>query len=248
MIAAVTLVWSAYLGVSVIARSTVDVDFSAPAAGITEVLVEVEGGSVEIRGGAFDQVRVTGSVLSGPTRTRHHEAVVGSVLVVQSECTGGVFSTTCAVDHVIEVPVSAAVVVRAANTKVVLSDISGPVDLQSTNEPIRADRLSGAEIAVQTTNAPIELGAVSTGRMRLRTSNESVRTEFARPVDELDIATSSAEVDVVLPEGPTSYAVGIDSPAGSQSTEVRTDPTSEHRILIRTSNSDVTVRYPEGQG
>jgi hypothetical protein len=245
LLTAVALVWGLVQVVGVLGRSTATVDVSRDATGIEELVVEVAGGSVEIRGTDEERVRVRGEVTSGLTSTRHREQRDGERFVVSSECVGGPLSTFCAVDHVIEVPHAMPVVVRSSETSVTLEGLTGEVDVETRNEGVRGDDLSGPEVRIETQNAPVQLRSVRSPVVSVRTSNDAVVTAFDEPVDTLDIDTSNGEVEVVLPDTPDPYAVRLDTSNGAQVVSVRTDPTAPRRVTARTSNDDVTVRYAE---
>ncbi len=245
VVTVVVLTWGLVQVVGVLGRSTAAVDVELEAAGIEELLVEVASGSIEIRGTDDELVRVRGEVTSGLTSTRHREQRVGGRFVVSSECVGGPLSTFCAVDHVIEVPRAMPVVVRSSETSVRLEGLTGRVDVETRNDAVTGDELSGSEVRIETRNAPVELRSTRSPVVSVRTSNDAVTTTFGEPVEDLDIDTSNGEVEVVLPDTPDPYVVRLDTSNGAQVVSVRTDPTSPRRVDVRTSNDDVTVRYAE---
>lgn len=245
VLTAVVLVWGLVQVVGVLGRSTASVDVELEADGIEELVVEVAGGSVEILGTDDELVRVRGEVTSGLTTTRHREQRVGARFVVSSECVGGPLSTFCSVDHVIEVPRAMSVLVRSSETAVTLEGLTGSVDVETRNEAVRGDELSGSQLRIETSNAPVELRSTRSPVVSVRTSNDAVTTTFDEPVEDLDIDTSNGEVEVVLPDTPDPYVVRLDTSNGAQVVSVRTDPTSPRRVDVRTSNDDVTVRYAE---
>ena len=84
VVTAVVLVWGLVQVVGVLGRSTESV--------AEELVVDLAGGSVEIRGTDRDELRVRGEVTSGLTTTSHREELEGSRFVVASACTGGPLS------------------------------------------------------------------------------------------------------------------------------------------------------------
>ncbi len=238
------LIWGLVQVVGLLGRSTSAVDVELEADGIEELVVEVAGGSVEIRGTDDELVRVRGEVTSGLTTTRHREQRVGDRFVVSSECVGGPLSTFCAVDHVIEVPRAMPVLVRSSETSVTLVELTGRVDVETRNDAVRGRGLHGPEVRIETTNAEVELRSMRAPVVAVRTTNDAVRATFDEPIDQLDVDTSNGAVEVVLPDTPDPYAVALDTSNGEEVVSVRTDPTAQRRVTVRTSNDDVSVRYP----
>lgn len=244
VVTVVVLTWGLVQVVGVLGRSTAAVDVELEAAGIEELLVEVASGSIEIRGTDDELVRVRGEVTSGLTSTRHREQLVGGRFVVSSECVGGPLSTFCAVDHVIEVPRAMPVVVRSSETSVRLEGLTGRVDVETRNDAVTGDELSGSEVRIESRNAPVALNSVRSPVVSVRTANDAVTTAFDEPVDQLTIDSSNGAVEVVLPDTPDPYAVALDTSNGAEVVSVRTDPTALRRVTVRTSNDDISVRYP----
>jgi hypothetical protein len=242
----VTVAWGLVQTVGVLGRSTDRVEVTRSADGIEELLVEVAGGSVEIRGTDRDEIRVTGTVTSGLTSTRHDEQVEGDRFVVSSACTGGPVSTFCAVDHLIEVPQGLAVVVRSDDTAVTLSGLAGSIDVETSAASIDGEQLSGPELRLRTSDANVSVRGVSTPIASVRSSNGDVDMSFDEPTELVEVDTSEGAIRLVLPDTPDPYAVDVATSNGAETVSVRTDPVGERRIVARSSNADVSVTYPDG--
>ena len=244
VVTAVVLVWGLVQVVGVLGRSTESVAVTRSSTGVEELVVDLAGGSVEIRGTDRDELRVRGEVTSGLTTTSHREELEGSRFVVASACTGGPLSSFCEVDHVIEVPSDLSVVVRSSDTAVTRVGLDGRVDVETSDAAVRGERLTGPEVRIETSNSEVELRGVRAPATRVRTSNAAVTTTFDEPVDEVDVDTSNEAIEIVLADTADPYAVDLDTSNGAQTISVRTDPTATRRVTARTSNDDITVRYP----
>jgi len=227
----------------VLGRSSVRVDRELSADGIEALVVDVTEGSVEIRGTDSTRIRVTGSVHSGLATTEHTERTEGTRFVVRARCPGITAANFCSVDHVIDVPRGLHVVVRSRNTSVVLSDLSGSVDVTTSDASVEADRLSGP-LTIRTSNDSIDARDMRSTSNRFETSNGRVRAEFVVEPETVQVSTSEDSVAIVVPDTPATYAVGLDTSNDEQITSVRTDPSSPRRIDVDTSNGGIVVRYP----
>ena len=229
---------------SVLARTTDPVETDASADGIEELVVTVESGSVEIRGTDSDVISLRGSVTSGLRSTPHSEGVRGDRFVVTADCSGGLGSDFCGVDHVIEVPRSMPVTVRSSNTSITVEDIDAAVDVVTSNDSISADGLGG-RVELRTSNDSIRATALSSTHARLHSSNDEITAEFLVAPDRVVVTTSNAPVTIVVPDTDDAYDVELDTSNGEQTAAVRTDPTSGRRLEVSSSNDDVVVRYPQ---
>ncbi len=219
------------------------VDLTVVADGLRTLEVAVESGRVEIVGVEAPTLRVEGTVTSGLVNTRHDEVRDGDRYVVRSSCKGGPASNWCEVDYRIEVPADLTVLVDSDNSAVTVRDLRGTVDVRTTNSDLRAEALTG-DVSLSTSNDDIIATGLGSGRTRLQTSNDRVRAEFARPPRDVEIATSNDSVDVVVPDTADTYAVDVETSNGNQRADIRTDPTSPRRLVVRTSNGDVRISYP----
>jgi len=229
------------LGLLAYHREPIDTD--APGAGLTGLDVEIEFGTVEIVGVDSSTIHVEGTVTSGLLRTRHHEGIEGDRYLVSSSCKGGPASHFCEVDYRIEVPEGLAVRVDADDADVTVRDLRGRVDVRTSNRVVRADSLSG-EVSLESSNDDVLASGMGPGAVRIVTSNARVEAAFSEPPERVEIETSNDDVDVVVPDTVDFYAVDLETSNGTPRAEIRTDPTSDRVLAVRTSNGDVRVSYP----
>ena len=226
-----------------LAYHQVRIDTGAAADDLDELLVEIDAGSVEIIGVDGSRIHVEGTVTSGLVRTRHHEDVEGERYVVRSNCPGGLLSNYCEVTYRIEVPAELAVRVDADDSQVTVRDLRGEVEVATTNEVVRADSLTG-QVSLRSSNDDVLASGMGPGAVRIVTSNARVQAAFASAPDRVEIETSNDDVDVVVPDTVDFYAVDLQTSNGTPRSDIRTDPTSDRLIAVRTSNGDVRVGYP----
>lgn len=230
--------------VELVGQNTVEVGRELAASAVDRLLVELDSGSVEVRGTDDDAVRVTGTVRSSLGSATYREVVRDGRLELTLSCRP-LLSGRCDADLVIEVPDDTAVVVHSTNTDVTLSGIRARVDVRTTDGGVRADRIeTAAPVELVSSNADIEVKAMATPQLSLRTSNSSIRAGLAVEPVKVHVRSSNGSADVVVPDTEVAYDVTLETSNGTQEIGVRTDPASDRRIDVRTSNGDATVTYP----
>lgn len=231
--------------VELVGQDTVEVEREFASATVDRLLVEIESGSVEVRGTDAATATVTGTVRSGLSTATHEEVVSDGRLLVRVDCPSVLLSGRCDADLLIEIPHHVTVVVRSTNTSVALSDLRGRVDARTSDSGLRAERIdTTAPVDLVSSNSDIKATAMATPRLSLRTSNSSVTAELVVEPSHLRVRSSNGSADVVIPDTDAAYDVTLETSNGEQQVGVRTDPTSERHIDVRTSNGDARVSYP----
>lgn len=231
--------------VGLLAYNVRDIDHRVDATSLERLDVDIDSGSVEVIGVDASTISLTGTIRSGLVRSTHREVVQGADYVVTGECPDGPASNHCDTAYRIEVPDDMTVRIRVADGAVTLRDLRGTVDAATSNSAVRAEGLSGT-VRLHTSNDQILATAMTSARSVFETSNDRVRAEFDAAPSSVRITSSNDRVDVVVPDTPDPYAVHIRTSNGGQRIDVRTDPSSDRTIDVRTSNDDVTVAYPPG--
>ena len=67
---------------------------------------------------------------------------------------------------------------------------------------------------------------------------------MARAPRSVRAESDNGDVVVIVPRGSELYAVDATTDNGDAATPIRTDPSARRRIVARSDNGDVTVRYP----
>lgn len=243
IVAALALLMGTVQIISAFARErTTEVEIF-PAADLRLLDVRSPNGSVEVFGGAVDEITITARISHGLRRTEHRATVEGNVLRVRSSCPFP--STWCGVDYRIAVPAELAVAVDVDNGRVIVRDLSGGVRAVGQNGSIELARLSG-DLDVSTHNGELDSAGLRSDRVVARTHNGRLRLQFSEPPSAVEARSDNGRVDVVLPTTADAYRVDLDTDNGSTDIGVRTDPRSDRSIVGRTRNGDVTVRYATG--
>lgn len=236
--------WVVLQVVAVLARSEAPVDAVAAAEGLATLVVELDGGSLEVRGTDGDQVVVAGTLVSGWRTNELERRRDGDELVLRTDCPDGPIDSFCSADLVVEVPRELALRVRSNNTSVQLIGLDGDLDVGTSNDAVLGDDLGGEHVRVRSSNDRVELVGLRSPMVDVQTSNDRVGLTFIGPPDDVRVRTSNDRVEVVVPDSEASYVVDTATSNGSTSTDVRSDPAATRRIDVRTSNDDVVVRYP----
>ncbi len=225
-----------------LSERTETVDRSLSTEGIGSLQVEVDSSELEIVGGSGDRIVVTGTIVTGLRRT---ELVVDGrdgVAVVQLDCHRGPLDA-CGGSLRIEVPQELDVSVDAPDTGVSLDGLDGDVEVRSTNSAIAASFLSG-RVRLHTTNDSVVAGALRSSDVEVTTSNDRVELAFEVEPRSVVVETSNDAVLVVVPNTEEFYDLQLATSNASTSAEVRSDPDSDRRIAVETSNDDIVVTYP----
>jgi hypothetical protein len=227
-----------------LARTETAVLASQPGDGLTEVLIEMDNGSLLVRSTSGDEVQVTGTLVSDLTEPDVEHRREGDRWVVRARCPLNFLPTACGSELELAVPEGLPITVRASDTPVRLVGVRSELDVVTSDNAVEGDDLSGPRVSVRTSNDRVELSGLRVADVDATTSNDRVALSFEDSPESVVIRTSNDRVLVVVPDRPVPFAVDLRTSNGSSTNQVRSDPTSDRRIDVRTSNDDVTVRYP----
>jgi hypothetical protein len=217
---------------------TVTVD----AAGIVEIDVGNDAGSVTIETADVDQITVRARIGHGLRRSGSSVRVEGDRLLVRGSCP--VFgSEWCDVRYTIEVPERIDVTVRADNDGIRVSGIEGAVELHSDNGSIDVSDIVG-DVVLSSDNGSIRGSLLTAETLRADADNGDIRVELAVAPRSVEMSSDNGNVVVVIPPGDETYAVDITTDNGGVDNSLRTDPASDRHVVITSDNGNVTARYP----
>lgn len=230
---------------NVLAHETETEHFEFDAAGVTQLDVDNDHGSIEIVAAETDTIEVEAEVSHGLRRTEYSAAVQDDALVLRSDCPlAGGFSVWCRVSINVTVPSTLAVDVSSRNGRVTLAGLTGDVVVSTNNGPIEATGLTGA-LSLTTSNGAVRADGISSPTVEARSSNGPIRLSFSEAPDVVDTSTSNGPIEIVVPDDGEAYRLDLHtSLIGSSETAIRTDPDSDRSISARTSNGPITIRYP----
>jgi hypothetical protein len=243
LVAAGTLLWGTAQVVAQLAHEEEVVEVTYDASAVTSVDARVDNGRIRIVASTGDTVRVTARVSRGLRATGHRQELDGGQLVLRGECSE-LLNNFCNVDYTVEVPASVSVVARTDNDDITLTGIDGAVDAATDNGAATLEGGRSPKVRLRSDNGPVRAVGVRPAVVDASTSNGSVRLELLVPPEDVQARSDNGDVDVVVPDDPTTYQVDASSGNGDRSVVVRTDPTSDRHIEAHSENGDVTVRYP----
>ncbi|GLI26367.1 hypothetical protein ARHIZOSPH14_06090 [Agromyces rhizosphaerae] len=158
-----------------------------------------------------------------------HE-VTGSTLVLHG-C-----GRNCMVDYVLEVPEGLDVEGDTTNGAIELTGVAD-VSVTTSNGRIELDDVSGT-VEVETSNGRVIGSDLNGNGIDASTSNGSIELELGTAQD-VTARTSNGPIELRVPDGP--YAVETDTSNGSVDVDIATDPNGEFTLDLRTSNGSIKV-------
>ena len=208
---------------------------------VAELDVRSDGGHVEVVGDDVDEISVTARISDGLQPTGFSHRVVGDRLELEVTCRSGLANPWCRVGLTVVVPRDLELVVSTADGASV-RDLDGAVEVHSDNGTIAAEGLRGA-VRLSSDNGSVRGLALGSERIEASSSNGSVDLELATSPRSVTATSDNGSVEVALPRSDVFYAVDAASSNGSVDNQIRTDPAGTRRILARTDNGSVTLRY-----
>lgn len=198
----------------------------AAAGPISRVVIEDSESDVTVTGdpaatGAGGQAVVEWQAARGKKGNRPslEQSVDNGVLTLKKVCIPG----GCGSVHItLRVPKDVSVQATTSDGRIQVSDVTGSVDLTSTNGSLEGNRLAAGEASFRTTNG-------------------SVTADFAGAPGRIRVDTTDGDVTITT-DGRTAY---FDSVQASNGTETLTNPqdrTATHEIDVKTSNGSVTIK------
>lgn len=190
---------------------------------LTHLVVDGDVGDIRIRAaGPGEEPVAEASLRSSLTRPAVRLEVLGDRTELSDTCAGRWWDN-CAVGWDIVVPRDAAVTVGSAVGDITVSDITGPLTVDSSVGQVRATGVGSPTITV-------------------RTSVGDVTLEPAVPPDQVTVTSSTGDVRVTVPDDGTGYRVETDSSVGTVTNGIGSDPSLDRLLDLRTSVGDITIR------
>jgi hypothetical protein len=217
------------------------VSSSFPAADLAAIDIDNGNGSVTVVGTDTDQVNVTAHVDHGWKKTGNYQQLEGDRLVLRTSCPS-FFSQYCTVNYIIEVPADLAINASSDNGKIIASDLTGDLTLDTDNGRVEVNRVNG-NLTLRSDNGSVNGHDLRSPGVEADSDNGRVELSFLVPPRAVTATSDNGSVEVLVPEGPTEYRVDADSDHGSVAVGVDPSPTSLRTITAQSDNGSVRVDY-----
>lgn len=134
----------------------------------------------------------------------------------------------CEVDYTLALPSGAAAEATNAVGEVRMNGLDGPIDIETSVGVIEGDDLRATE-----TNVESSVG--------------SIRLDYAEVRGDINVIASTGDVEIIVPDDGTTYAVQFDSGVGGRTIDIATDSETraDYVITVNTSVGDLSVRYAD---
>lgn len=198
---------------------------------VTGVDVAVEVGDIELNASGGDAL-----VVDREARWRGSEPEIveqrhGDTFTAVGNCDDGMFSfggDKCEVDYTIALPSGAAAEANNDIGEIHLDGLDGAIDVETSVGDIDGENLRATETKVESSVGSIEL-------------------EFDQVLGDINVTTSTGDVEIVVPDDGTTFEVRFESSVGSQNLDIDTSASShaDYVITVATSVGDLSVRYAD---
>lgn len=249
------ILWGVLVMINLLGRTTETTTTTLPT---TRPLLTVSssGGSIRIAGGDVTEVRVTTTVTYGLGKPRLIQNADPNGLTLDIACPW--WSLQCSSAYDIVVPPGFEVRAESSGGSITVRDLTGRLEAHSSGGSITGSDLGGAvradssggSVKLDRASGPLDLhssgGSVTGTDLRgaeaiADSSGGNVRLRFAVPPERVSADTSGGSVTLELPRVDGGYDVQASADGGGENVQLPTDPTSERKILARSSGGSVTV-------
>lgn len=210
--------------------------------GVADLALDLRNGPVVVTAGDTDEVvvekRYTTGLFGGSTSAVQRD----DNLTLSQRCPF-IFGLGCRSEHHISVPVGTTVTGSTTNGSITIEGLEGVVDVTTSNGAIELNGVAST-VSARTSNGAITGTGLLSTALEVSTSNGRVTLHFTRSPTSVEVSTSNGEIEVTLPDDSPPYAVITSTSNGMVDIGVRSDPDAGQTIDLRTSNGDITLRYP----
>jgi DUF4097 and DUF4098 domain-containing protein YvlB len=215
-------------------------------AAVTTLEVDTSSGDVVLTGTSARQ-GVVDAQLSGTVRTPSlHVQIAGDTARLSADC-GAFVLLTCDATMRVTVPAGVSVRARSSSGDITATGLTSSFDLGTSSGDITASGGAGSA-RLSTSSGDVHATALGAATVDARTSSGSVTVGLTVVPEKVSAHSSSGDVRITVPDGPTAYRVSASTSSGDSSVRVRTDPTSPRRISASTSSGNVIVAYQPATG
>jgi hypothetical protein len=206
---------------------------------VRSVEVDVEVGRVEVVAREGDDAVITRtrrSLAGAPAAT---EALVDGVLRVEASC-DGLVAAGCAVDYRLEVPAGVPVRIRSQAGSVLVTGMTGMVEVDAGAANVRFTRTRGP-LKVDTSAGNVEGVDIVADFLDATTGAGRIRLSVAEPPGRLGLKAGAGSIDVALPPTPGGYRVAADAGAGRADVTVEQNAGGSRAITATTGAGSIRI-------
>jgi hypothetical protein len=235
------LAWGTLESVARIAHDETTEQQSWAAADITTVEIRNSAGDVEVVGADTDTIELTSHISRGLFETGHEERIDGDRLILTVECPW-IVNHFCQVDQELVVPDHLSVEVVSYDGDTDVADISGPVRVFSEDGRVDLARLSGP-LDLDLRHGSAEGTQISSAEATTSSEFGRVRLSFVESPDLVIVDAQFGDVEILVPDDGTFYAVTSRTDFGDTDNLLRSDPAADARIDVRAEFGSVRLGY-----
>jgi hypothetical protein len=210
--------------------------------GIRKVVIDVDRGSIELRGTDRTDIRGERSVTRGLQIPAYEETLTGDTLTIESACPV-VVSIWCEVSYNLDVPAGVELDLTAGAGRIEARGFTSKATIKSGAGSVRVDDLSGS--------LDMRSGAGSVTGTRLRSplvsalsGAGSVNLEFAAAPDGVKAEAGAGSVDIEVPRDGATYRIETEDGEKRLNIGVATDPQSTRLITASSGAGSVHIHHP----
>ncbi|MFJ4692048.1 DUF4097 family beta strand repeat-containing protein [Streptomyces sp. NPDC088766] len=145
----------------------------------------------------------------------------------------------CSVSYTVDVPAGVQVSGEVSSGRIHLTKV-GAVKVTTSSGRIEMNGVSGA-VEVKTSNGRITGEGIKGERIQAQTSNGAIDLTPATPLD-VQAKTANGDITLTLPKA--DYQVTADTNNGDKTIGIPDDPSGTYRLVLQSSNGDITVENP----
>lgn len=209
---------------------------------IRKVVIDVDHGSIVLRGSDREDIRGEREVTRGLQVPAYDETVTGDTLTIESACPV-VVSVWCEVGYDLDVPAGVDLDLTSGAGRIEARGFTGSTRIKSGAGTIRVDDLTG--------RLDMRSGAGSVNATRLKSplvsalsGAGSVNLEFAEAPQGITAEAGAGSVDIEVPRDGATYRIDTEDGEKRLTVAVATDPQSSRVIRARSGAGSITIHHP----
>ncbi|URN17273.1 MULTISPECIES: DUF4097 family beta strand repeat-containing protein [Streptomyces] len=215
-----------------IVQGTTHEDDAVLSGEITSVRIDNGSGGVTVNGVTDGSHRLHRTIeFRGERPTGATHRIENGVLIL------GGCGHRCSVGYTVAVPAGIPVGGEVSSGAVRLARV-GSVEVTTSSGRVEMNGVTGT-VRVRTSNGRIDGTGIKADRIQAQTSNGRINLAPDTPAD-VRARTTNGDVTLTVPEA--AYRVTVASNNGDRTVDVPSDPAGKHKLDVRTSNGDITVR------